>query len=177
MTITLILVLLAVLALLFLLRLAKGRGLAIKNVEGLAGRILPVDIEAFRNLIDPTEEEFLRINLPRAEFKRIQRERLRAALDYVSAAAHNASVLIRTGEAARLSPDASIAEAGTKLVDSGIRLRLYSFQAKARLYLGIALPGVRISTVGLAESYERMTGLVFLLNRLQSSSRRVPAAS
>jgi hypothetical protein len=177
MTITLILVLLAVLTLLYLLRLAKGRGLAIRNVEDLAGGIRPVDIEAFRNLIDPTEQEFLRARLSHADFKRVQRDRLRAAIEYISGAAHNASVLIRMGEAARLSPDASVAEAGEKLVNSGIRLRLYSLQAIARLYLSIALPGVRISTVGLAESYERMTGLVFLLKRLESSSRRVSAAS
>ena len=68
MTITLILVLVALLALLSLFWLAKGRGLTIKNVEGLAGGIRPVDIEAFRNLIDPTEGKFLQANLPRSEF-------------------------------------------------------------------------------------------------------------
>jgi hypothetical protein len=177
MTVTLILVLFALLALLYLLRLAKGHGSAIENVQGLPGGIRSVDIEAFRNLIDPTEEDFLRAHLPRAEFQRIQRERLRAAVEYISAAADNAVALIRMGEEARLSPEASVAEAGAKLVDGGIRLRLYSFQAIARLYMGIVLPGVRISTVGLAESYERMTGLVFLLNRLQSSNRRISAAS
>jgi hypothetical protein len=177
MTIMLILVLFAVLALLYLVRLAKGRGLALKKPEGLASRIRPVDIEAFRNLIDPMEEEFLRSNLPPAAFKRLQRERLRAAIEYISGAASNAAVLIRMGEAARLSPETAIAEAGTRLVESGIRLRLYAVQAIARLYLGIAFPGVRISTVGLAENYERMTGLVFLLNRLQVSNRTTTVAS
>ena len=91
--------------------------------------------------------------------------------------AHNAAILIRVGEAARLSPEAAIAEAGARLVESGIRLRIYALQAIARLYLGIAFPAVRISTVSLAESYERMTGLVFLLNRLQVSNRTTSVAS
>jgi hypothetical protein len=177
MTITLILVLVALLALLSLFWLAKGRGLTIKNVEGLAGGIRPVDIEAFRNLIDPTEGKFLQANLPRSEFKRIQRQRLRTAVDYIWGVAHNAAILIRVGEAARLSPEAAIAEAGARLVESGIRLRIYALQAIARLYLGIAFPAVRISTVSLAESYERMTGLVFLLNRLQVSNRTTSVAS
>jgi hypothetical protein len=177
MIIMLILVLLSALALAYLVRLAKGRALEFKKPEGRANRVHPVDIEAFRNLIDPTEEQFLRANLSRADFKRVQRERLRVAIEYISGAASNAAVLIRMGEAARLSPESAIAEAGAKLVESGIRLRLYAVQAIARLYLGIAFPGARISTVGLAENYERMTGLVFLLNRLQVSNRTTPVAS
>jgi hypothetical protein len=155
------------LALLFLIRLAKGRSSTINSLDDLTERLRPVDVEAFRNLVDPDEEEFLRTSLPPTEFRAIHRERLHAAVDYISCAAQNAAVLLRLGEAARQSPDPAIAEAGETLVDSAIRLRLYAFHAMGRIYLGILLPGVRLSPVSIAESYERMTGLVIQLGRLQ----------
>jgi hypothetical protein len=177
MIITLALVLFAVLALLFLIRLAKGHVLEPAAIDAAHPHIHPVDVDAFRNLIDPTQEDFLRMNLPAAEFRSIQRERLRAALDYISCAAQNAAILVRVGEAARRSPDASIAEAGEKLVDTAIRLRLYAFQARAKLYVAIAFPGARISASGLAENYERMTRLVFVLGRLQTAGQASVALS
>jgi hypothetical protein len=176
MTITLILVLIGLVALLFLLRLAKGRSSAIGSVEDLSGRLRPVDVEAFRNLVDPAEEQFLRANLLPAEFRKIQRERLCAAIEYISCAARNAAVLIRMGEAARRSSDPSIAEAGERLVDSAIRLRLYAFQTVAKLYLGILLPGARLSPMGLAESYEQLTGLGRSLGRLEYQTRGASAS-
>jgi hypothetical protein len=171
MTITLILVLMGLLALLFLVRLAKGRSAANGSVGELAGRVRPVDVEAFRNLIDPDEEQFLRANLPPTEFRKIQRERLRAAIEYISCAAQNAALLIQMGEAARRSADPSIAEAGEKLVNSAIRLRLYAFPTVAKLYVGVILPGVRLSPVGLAENYEQLTGQVRSLGRLEYQTR------
>ena len=82
MTITLILVLMGLLALLFLIRLAKGRVLPADDSQ--AGHLRPVDIEAFRNLIDPAETEFLKSHLFPNQFRVIQRERLRAAVEYIS---------------------------------------------------------------------------------------------
>ena len=67
---------------------------------------------------------------------------------------------MRVGEAARLSAEPSVAEAGEKLVDSALRLRLFALQATAKLYIGILLPGMRVSALALADSYERMTGWV-----------------
>ena len=78
---------------------------------------------------------------------------------------------MRVGEAARLSPEPEIVQAGDKLVDSAIRLRLFAFRATAKLYIGIMLPNLQVSALSLAESYERMTGLGFALTRLQSSQK------
>jgi hypothetical protein len=176
MIITFVLVVGALLALFFLIRLAKGRGFSALAASDTKVQIRPVDVRAFRNLIDPLEEDYLRRHLSRAEFAAIHRERLRAAITYIACAAHNAAVLMRVGEAARLSAEPSIAEAGEKLVDSALRLRLFALQATAKLYIGILLPGMRVSALSLADSYERMTGLGFLLGRLQSSERNPPLA-
>jgi len=176
MTITIILVCVALLALMLLLWLAKGQAATPQLLENPTHHLRSVDIEAFRNLIDPAEEDFLRRSLPAAEFRKIQRERLRAAVEYVSGAAHNAAVLLRIGEAARRSPDPATAEAAEKLVDNAIRLRLYAFRAMAMLYLGMVLPGARISPVPIAERYEQMTRLVIMLGVLQYPTRGVSAA-
>ena len=176
MTVTLILVFTGLLALAFLVRLAKGQTLANRRGEDAAGEIHPVDVEAFRNLIDSAEAQFLRSNLPPPEFRKVQRERLRAAVEYISCVAHNAKVLMRMGENARHSPEPAVAEAGEKLVNIAIRLRVYALQATAKLYLRMVFPGAPFAPVGLAESYERMTGLVLLLGRMETARRNVSSA-
>jgi hypothetical protein len=176
MTIALILVVVAFLALGFLIKLTKGRALTAEVLENPTQHIRAVDIEAFRNLVDPDEEEFLRTNLPPAEFRRIQRERLHAAVEYVSCAAQNAAILLRLADAGRRSSDPATAEAAEKLVDNAIRLRLYASLAIPRLYLGMILPGAQISPVRIAESYEQMTRLVVLLGCLQYPTRGISAA-
>ncbi len=50
-----------------------------------AGQLIPVDLEAFENLTDPEEEQYLRANLSPAEFRGVQRSRIRAAKMYVIA--------------------------------------------------------------------------------------------
>jgi hypothetical protein len=176
MTVTFILVLAALLALWFLIRLAKGQSWAARREPDTCGEIRPVDVEAFRNLIDPAEAQFLRFNLPPPEFRKVQRERLRAAVEYISCAADNAKVVMRMGEAARHSPEPSVAEAGEKLVNTAIQLRAYAFQATLKLYLRMVFPEAQFAPVGLAENYERMTGLMLLLGRMETVHRNVSSA-
>ena len=176
MIITLIFALVFLLALVFSVRLTEGLALSTNVLEEPTEHIRAVDVEAFRNLIDPGEEEYLRTNLSPAEFRRIQRERLRAAVEYVSCAAHNAAILLRLADAGRRSSNPATAEAAQKLVDNALRLRLYALHAIPRLYLGMILPGSRISPVRVVDRYEQMTRLVVLLGCLQYPTRGVSAA-
>ncbi len=175
MTIAIILVVFAVFALLFLVRLAKGNSVVLSS-DQLIQKIRPVDIAAFRNLIDPNEEQFLRANLSPSDFRKIHRERLLAAADYVSGTAHNAKLLLKMGEMARRSPEPSIAEAGVKLVENALRLRLFAVQAKARIYIAIVLPQIPIQAGRLTENYESMTRLVVLLGVLRFPTNGVASS-
>ena len=175
MTIAFAFVLLAILAIALLIWLGRGQSSS-KVLESPADHIRPVDIAAFRNLMDPGEEEFLRTHLAPAEFRRVQRERLRAGVEYVSCAAQNAAILMRLADAGRHSADPATVEAAQKLVDNAIRLRLYALHAIPRLYLGMVLPGARISSARIAERYEQMSRLVVLLGCLQYPTRGVSAA-
>jgi hypothetical protein len=121
------------------------------------GTLCPVDVEAFRNLIDPDEEEYLRERLVPAEFRRIQRERLAAAVEYIRGASQNAIILLRMADAARHSTDPVVVQSAEKLVEQATRLRLYAYQAIPRLYFAMAFPGWRVSPVRVADGYEAMT--------------------
>jgi hypothetical protein len=167
MTIAVILVLAGFLSLVALLFLARERPAPPKDLAQLRKQMRVLDIEAFRNLVDVREEEFLRKNLETAQFRMVQRARLLAAAEYIVCASRNAAILHRFGEAARYSPNPSVAAAGEKLVNTAIRFRLYAFHGIARLYLAMILPGTSIRQWRIAEGYERMTTQVVLLGCLQ----------
>ena len=171
MTITLILVGFAGVALLYFLFWVRGAGVEAVD-EAQLERLKPLDLEAFRNLIDESEEEFLRTNLPRSEYRRVQRMRLRAAAEYVAGVSHNAAVLLQFGQAARRSPEPDIAEAGRQLVDSAVETRMHALLAICRLYLRIAVPGTALAPAGLVDTYQRLSDGAALLGRLQNPSRR-----
>src|SRR5215467_2346300 len=96
----------------------RGRSAAVTDLSDIERLTKPVDLEAFRNLVDPEEEEYLRSNLSAADFRSVQRERLLAAVDYMTGVSRNAAVLLRLGELARRSSDAEVAVAGQDLVNN-----------------------------------------------------------
>ena len=166
----LLFVVVALAAVVFLLRVARGQSSTVKDLEELPERTQPVDLEAFHNLIDEAEEEYLRANLSRQDFRRVQRERLRAALEYVGRAAQNAAILVRLGEAARRNPETEIALAGQELVDKALRLRLYALLAAAKLRARLLLPGARLSSAPLLDRYQNLTDAAARLGRAQKPS-------
>ena len=135
--------------------------------ETLDARIFAVDIEAFRNLVDPEEEQYLRENLPAADFRAVQSERLDAAKEYIGVLSHNAAFLLKLGQAARQSPDPRVADAGRHVVDNALRLRLYAMEVRCRLYAKIAFPGVALEPRAVVTHYQEVSNWAALLGRLQ----------
>jgi hypothetical protein len=170
-TVTFILVGFAGLALLFFVWI-RGKGVDVVDEVSLSSRLSPLDLEAFRNLIDESEEEFLRANLSPGEYRSLRRMRLRAAVDYVGGVSYNAAILLQFGQAARRSPDPEVAEAGRRLVDSAVELRMYALLACCKLYVRIAVPGRALEPVGLADNYQRLSDGAALLGRLQNPAKR-----
>jgi hypothetical protein len=153
--------------LLLLLYLEGGHNSSVNRLEDLAGRTRPVDLEAFRNLVDPGEEDFLRANLLPRQFRAVQRERMRAALEYVQNTAHNAAFLLRMGEAATQSADPRIAQTGEQLIDTALRLRAYALLSVAKLYVRIVFPEARLSYGRLVDKYQHLGALASQLTRMQ----------
>ncbi len=167
MSIALLLALVSLAALLGLWRVARGPSSPVRALQDLETRTIPVDLAAFRNLLDPEEEAFLRRQLPRRQLRAIQRRRSRAAMEYVKGTAHNAAVLLRLGEAARKSSDPAIAGAAQQLVEAAVLARLYAFLALAKLSLSLLLPGLPFSLGSALRQYERLRDSLTGLGRLQ----------
>jgi hypothetical protein len=168
MNLAIIIVVSAVLALATILSVAVTQTLQARRSTNLAGSIRPIDIDAFRNLINPIEDEYLRRRLPPSQFRMVRRERLRAMAAYVEAAASNATVLVRVGEKALATGDARIAEAAQQLVNDALLLRRNTTVALARIYLALAWPNSEFAAVRVVDRYERLSGTAMLLGRLQN---------
>ena len=173
MNLAIFIVIAAVVALGIILSLAVSQSLQAKETTDLAVAIRPIDIEAFRNLIDPAEDAYLRRRLPPPEFRMVRRERLRAMAAYVQAASANAAVLVRVGEAALASGDPRFVPAARQLVNDALLLRRNANVALLRIYVALAWPNSGFAAVRVVDRYERVSGMAMLLGRLQNPGAAV----
>ena len=167
MTLAIILVIAAAVGLVFILGITVTRSLRISENSSLSAKIQPIDVEAFRNLIDPAEDEYLRRRLTASEFRLVRRQRLRAMAAYVQTAGRNAAVLVLIGQSALTAPDAETAEAARRLVDNALLLRRNAAFALFRIYVALAWPNSGLAAVPVLHSYEQLNGTAMLLGRLQ----------
>jgi hypothetical protein len=172
MTIAIILVVAAALALIFILSITAARTLQISAGTALA-QIQPIDVEAFRNLVDPVEDDYLRRCLPALQFRMVRRERLRAMAAYIQAASRNAAVLVRMGQAALAAGDAPTAEAARRLVDNALLLRRNAAFALLKIYIALAWPSSGLAAAPVLRRYEQLSGAAMLLGRLQNPAAPV----
>jgi len=170
MTLAIILVIAAALALIFVLGVAVSRKLQVSAKPGLAQRIQPIDIEAFRNLADPAEDDYLRRSLPASEFRAVRRQRLRAAVAYIQVARRNAAILIRVGQAAVAAGDLPTAEAARQLVRDALWLRRNATFALLGIYVALAWPHAGFAADPILDGYLHLNNSAMLLGRLQNPS-------
>ena len=168
MTLAIILVIVAALALIFILGITVSRSLQVSEGANLAGKIQPIDVAAFRNLIDPAEDDYLRRRLPASEFRMLRRERLRAMAAYVQTAGRNAAILVRMGQNALSAADPQTSEAARQLVDNALLLRRNAAFALLRIYVALAWPNSGLAAAPILHGYERLNGSAMLLGRLQN---------
>lgn len=178
MTTTILLILFAVATVLVLVRTALRHYQPVPDLLALEEHTRPVDLAAFRNLVDPAEEDYLRQRLSADVFRSIQRQRMRAALDYVQRTAYNGAILLRVGESARRDHNPEVAAAARELVNHAVRLRLNAKLATLVLYGRILMPDARIPISRVTEAYANLTQDLMRLARLQApgSATRVSAA-
>ena len=178
MTLAIVLIVAALLGLSFILGVTLSRSRQLVR-GGSAKQIQPIDIEAFRNLVDPAEDEYLRHRLGASDFRRVRRERLLAMAAYVRIAGRNAAVLVRVGQSALAVTDPATAEAARQLVDNALLLRRNATFALLRIYGALAWPASGLAATPVLRGYERLSGSAMLLGRLQNPAMpvRISAAS
>jgi hypothetical protein len=162
-----ILVVVGVLVLFFMVRVTRGAAAAVTRPEDLPGHSIPVDITAFLNLIDAQEQAFLAQTLNRRCFRKLQRQRRRAARAYVRAAAHNAALLLRFAEAERDNPNPQVANSAAELAGTAISVRLACFMLIVKLSLPFPAAALHGRGVSLVSSYEHAYYTLDRVIRLQ----------
>jgi len=171
MMISIVLLLASLLSLIGLFAVVRRRTTSLARLDQLGGRTHPVDVEAFRNLVSPGEDAFLRARLPAREYRAIRRERLHATAEYIQQVAQNAAILMRVGEANRANPDPAIASAGRVLVENALRLRVLAIVALVKIYAALIVPASSSSFAGLANGYQELRGKAIQLGQLQNPAR------
>jgi hypothetical protein len=172
MTLAIVMAVGAVCVMVMLLYLARGGQVPMRSIEELVSRTQPVDLDAFRNLVSTREEEFLRANLSAEQFRRVQRERMKAALDYARRTSHNAAVLLQVARLARGARTAGAAKAAEQLLNSALQMRMFSMLAVCVLHVRILVPGLHIRPFTIVDRYEGLRDSMSGLLRIQ-----VPAAA
>jgi hypothetical protein len=153
--------------------LAKRRADVSQDLNDALPTIRALDIEAFRKLVDPEEEEFLRARLSLPEFRKIKRERSQAALAYVKTLSEVALQFTRFGSAAQDNPNPALAALGRQIASSGTYLRLRTLDANLRLRVAIAFPGLPARPLrSLLNQYDHAASLLLNHNGLSRSQAR-----
>lgn len=169
--ITAILIVVAVVLALLALQAAQGNAPRLDIGDDLQSVTEAVDLPAFLNLVDPTEEEYLRANLSPRVFRRVQRCRLLAATEYVRRVAKNAAVVVQLGEAAKAEANPEASRLGQELVTAAIQLRVFALLALCLLYLNMVVPNIRLSHLQIPDRYEHLTDAVRQLGSLNMSAQ------
>jgi hypothetical protein len=130
-----------------------------------AKQLTPVDLDAFENLIDPEEEQFLKVNLMPAEFRGVQRARIRAARMYVAALSENAGVLVAVGQSARSHPNPEIAATGLEIIQRSLRLKVWCLLAMFRLSAAVVFPTILSPSSRITNQYLLVTYMAANLSR------------
>jgi hypothetical protein len=163
MNLALLLVITAVISIILIALVARSR----LQFSG-ATELQSIDVDAFRNLADRRQSQFLRSRLPAAEFRRVQRMRLRALAAYMRVVGQNAVILIQIGQMALNTPGAEMQKAARQLIDEALLSRRNAGLALLRIYVCLLWPTRGFAASPLLEGYERLSGSAMLLSRLQN---------
>ena len=166
MVVTLVAALILVLAILMTRFLRQGT--VVRSLDEVTRLGEHIDLDAFRNLIDPSEEAYLRAHLPPREFRVIQKQRMLVAMRYVRSTARNAAMLLHFAQYARNASDPQIASAARALADSAVQLRVYSLIAMAIFGVRYLFPSLPLRSSSIVESYGRMCDHMAGLTRIQA---------
>jgi len=134
------------------------------NLCDLEQRMEPLDVEAFRVLVDSNDRQYLREHLPGRAFRHVQRERMRAALDYVTVAIANAELITQTGESLREHGSAEERRLGRELLQAGLSLRIKAILVRCKLYICVLLPDFSFSIAQFVSAYQGLQSKLVSFN-------------
>lgn len=140
------------------LRNRQGRPVAL---DDLIPSFLPVDMEAFAELIDPAREQQLAQRLSGKELLAMQRSRIALTIEILRRMTRNAALLQRLGYSQLQSGNPLISDLAQQTIDAGVHVRLYTFVGLLVLRLCSAFrltPRQIMPAARIAELQQMMAG-------------------
>ena len=121
---TIVAVLLLIVANILLVKLLLGAVRHPANLVELLDHLEPVNAASFRHLASYTDDHYLRANVPRKDYRRLKRLRLKAVHAYYLSALRNSSLVLAYGEVLATSQHSSFAEFGSEIRSAAMELRM-----------------------------------------------------
>jgi len=145
--------------------------MAVRSRRKQAGQsIRPVDLQAFRTLMDRDDETFMREKLPRGKFFRLKRQRIRVTFRYVARIAANASAVLHMGEAASMSATPEVANTAARVMELATQIRLQCLLAMGKLSMEYIFPSLQLTPGMLVPKYQSLRDNVSRLGDLQAQN-------
>jgi len=116
---------------------------------GIIPFLLPVDVDALSQVIDPQYEAYSRYARSKQDFQKLQRKQARLVVEYLRRMSHNAALLQRVGYSQIHSANSLVATQAQELIDVGVHVRLYTFVGLTVLFLWRFLGLYAVSFVSL----------------------------
>ncbi|MCU1286607.1 MAG: hypothetical protein JWO13_2957 [Acidobacteriales bacterium] len=157
MSVILAIVALGAILVISLLAMSRSQGRQISGLADFESRWQKVDMEAFSNLIDPQEQRYLQRNLPAAEFRKLQRERVTIMWEYLSRLAENSKLMVQAGQIVQHSSTGEVAVKAQQLVSNAIRTRMLILMAEAYLVVKFVMPDATDPIQPLVRRYENLS--------------------
>ena len=120
------------------------RHLRLRALKRTVRTVRPLDLTGFHTLMDRDSEAFLRERLPRAEFFRIKRRRIKVLWKYVRRVAQNAAAVRRAIAGSRYNADVNAAQLAREVADLAAKIRVQCLLAFAKLTVEYIFPAIRL---------------------------------
>lgn len=144
-----------------------------QSLSQLETSLIAVDAAALGNLLHEREDAFLRTNLGSRDYRRIKRQRIRAAREYVWNISQNAAVLSHIAGLALDSADPQIQTTAQKLAKDAVELRWSALRAYSLLVVQEAYPSLDLSSIRVRERYTNLAESASWLYRLRFPESRI----
>lgn len=152
-----------IVVLLLLWSAVRGRRMQVATPEAAEVAIVPVDLDAFRNLSDASQDTYLREHLSPAEYRRVARARFLAVAEYLWKVAHNSRVMLSLAHSGRLSEQSEVEKQSAEMASAAFSLRVFCLLALAQAYAGYVFPGTAVSVGRVADGYDRLTAKLWAM--------------
>ena len=123
------------------------------NGPGEGEQLHQIDVPAFRNLLSPGDDEFLRTSLTSAHYRQLRRARLRAVQEYLVWIAQDCLVLIPMLQSPADTDPSSVRER-VALIKSASQIRLISSLLWVLLWGEYLFPGLKVQPLRFLRRYE-----------------------